>query len=51
MADRPPRLNDADFEKLTAHIEGLLQEFEDLPLPKVREDIFELLNCLDFLHR
>ena len=51
MADKSPRLNDADFEKLTEHIEGLLQKFEDLPLPKVREDIFELLNCLDFLHR
>lgn len=51
MADLPPRLNDADFEKLTEHIEGLLKKFEDLPLPRVREDVFELLNCLDFLHR
>ncbi len=51
MAETPPRLSDADFEKLTEHIERLLKNVEDLPLPKVREDIFELLNCLDFLHR
>ena len=51
MADTPPRLNDADFAGLTEHIQKLLEKFEGLPLPKVQEDVFELLNCMDLLHR
>ena len=46
-----PRLDDENFGKLTEHIQGLLKKMEELPLPKVQEDVFELLNCLDFMHR
>ncbi len=46
-----PRLNDEDLEKLTHHIRGLLEVLEKLPYPKVQEDVFELLNCIDHLHR
>lgn len=46
-----PRLNDADLEKLSEHIQGLLEQFETLPYPKVQSDVFELLNCIDHLHR
>lgn len=47
----PPRLNDSDFGKLTEHIQGLLEQMETLPFPKVQEDVFTLLNSLDHLHR
>ncbi len=49
--DSPPRLDDANFEKLTEHIQKLLEEVESLPFPKIQEDMYELLNCLDLLHR
>lgn len=51
MTDTPPRLNDIDFVGLTEHIQGLLEQVENLPLPKVQEEVFELLNCIDLLHR
>jgi nitrite reductase/ring-hydroxylating ferredoxin subunit len=51
MSETPPRLNDTDFADLTEHIRDLLEKFEGLPFPNVKEDVFELLNCLDFLHR
>lgn len=47
----PPRLDDPNFEKLTAHIQGLLEGVESLPFPKVQAEMYELLNCLDLLHR
>ena len=50
-SDPPPRLDDANFEKLTEHIQRLLEQVETLPLPKLQQDIFELLNCMDLLHR
>ncbi|MDX1522598.1 MAG: Rieske (2Fe-2S) protein [Anaerolineae bacterium] len=51
MADQPPRLTDADFAGLTQHIQELLAKAEALPFPNVQEDLFELLNSLDLLHR
>ena len=51
MTETPPRLDDPNFEKLTEHIQGMLKKMEDLPFPKVQEDVFELLNCLDLMHR
>lgn len=46
-----PRLDDSSFEKLAQHIQTLLEQVESLPFPKVQDDLFELLNCLDSLHR
>ncbi len=51
MSDPIPRLNDVDFSALTAHIQSLLESLESLPYPKVQEQTFELLNCMDMLHR
>ncbi|MEM7129856.1 MAG: Rieske 2Fe-2S domain-containing protein [Chloroflexota bacterium] len=51
MSQEPPRLDDPNFEKLTEHIQTLLEGIESLPFPKVQEDTYELLNCLDLLHR
>ncbi len=47
----PPRLDDEAFSHLTAYIQGLLEQMETLPFPKVQEDVFALLNSLDHLHR
>ena len=47
----PPRLDDPNFENLTEHIQGQLKKLEELPYPKVQQDVFELLNCLDLMHR
>ena len=49
--DSPPRLDDPNFEKLTEHIQELLEQVEALPYPKVQTDTYELLNCMDLLHR
>ena len=46
-----PRINDADYAQLTEHIQGLLANVEELPFPKVKEEMFDLLHCLDLLHR
>lgn len=47
----PPRLDDDAFSNLTQYIQGLLEQMETLPYPKVQEDVFALLNSLDHLHR
>lgn len=47
----PPRLDDPNFEKLTEYIQELLEQVEGLPYPKVQADTYELLNCMDLLHR
>lgn len=47
----PPRLADSDFAKLTEYIQQSLEQLEQLPFPKVQEDVFQLLNSLDHLHR
>lgn len=49
--DSPPRLDDPNYEKLTEHIQELLEKVESLPYPKVQTDTYELLNCMDLLHR
>ena len=51
MTDSTDRLDDADFERLAEHIRGLLETLEQLPDPKIKDDVFELLNSLDLLHR
>ena len=47
----PPHLDDEAFSNLTTYIQGLLEQMEALPFPKVQEDVFELLHSLDHLHR
>ena len=47
----PDRLTDADFAELADHIQSLLARFNNLPAGDVKEDVFELLNSFDLLHR
>lgn len=51
MSDIAPRLDDENFERLTEHIQSQLVKLEELPYPKVQQDVFELLNCMDLMHR
>lgn len=47
----PPRLSDEAFQAVAQHVDQLVQEFESLPLPQVREQVFALLQGVDALHR
>src|SRR5207253_3157113 len=50
--DAPERhLTDADFEAAAEHLDALVQEFEALPFPQVRERVFDLLQTVDAVHR
>ncbi|MCE7988152.1 MAG: Rieske (2Fe-2S) protein [Caldilinea sp. CFX5] len=51
MSESIPRLTDRDYEQLAEHIQTLLQGVEALPFPQVKDQVFELLHCLDLLHR
>lgn len=46
--DRP---TEAAFRAVGRHLDELVQEFEALPLPEVREKVFALLRAVDALHR
>ncbi len=44
-------LTEAEFQAVGRHLDELVQEFEALPFPQVRERVFDLLQTVDALHR
>jgi len=44
-------LSDTDYEQLASQTEELVANVDDLPYPKVKDDVHELLQNLDMLHR
>ena len=51
MAEPVPEPRDDAFEKLVARAEELTRHFEQHPNSAVREDVFELLQTIDEIHR
>ncbi|MDP9469746.1 MAG: Rieske 2Fe-2S domain-containing protein [Chloroflexota bacterium] len=45
------RLTEEAFHAVGRHLDELVREFEALPLPQVREQVFDLLQTVDALHR
>ena len=45
------RLTEGEFHAVGRHLDDLVREFETLPLPAVRDKVFELLQAVDALHR
>ena len=44
-------LPDTEYEKLASQTEGQIAQLDGLPYPKVKDDIHELLQNFDMLHR
>jgi len=44
-------LSDTDYEDLASQTEDLVAKVDDLPYPKVKDDVHELLQNFDMLHR
>ncbi len=44
-------LPDTEYEKLASQTEGLVAQIDNLPYPKVKDDVHELLQNFDMLHR
>ena len=44
-------LSDTDYEHLAAKTEELVAQVDNLPYPKVKDDVHELLQNFDMLHR
>lgn len=44
-------LPDSDYEQLASQTEELLAQIDHLPYPKVKDDVHELLQNFDMLHR
>ncbi len=44
-------LPDTEYEKLASQTEGLVEQIDKLPYPKVKDDVHELLLNFDMLHR
>ncbi|MEO7801716.1 MAG: Rieske 2Fe-2S domain-containing protein [Ginsengibacter sp.] len=44
-------LSDTEYESLASHTEDLVAKLDDLPYPKVKDDLQELLQSFDMLHR
>lgn len=44
-------VSDGDYEQLAARVETLIVELDRLPYPKVKDDLHELLQHFDLLHR
>lgn len=44
-------LTDKDYEKLASQTEDLVAQIDNLPYPKVKDDVHELLQNFDMLHR
>jgi Fe-S cluster biogenesis protein NfuA/nitrite reductase/ring-hydroxylating ferredoxin subunit len=45
------RLTDEEFQGALGHLDALVQGFESLPIPEVREKVFEMLQVIDAVHR
>lgn len=44
-------LSDTDYEQLASQTQELVSQVDNLPYPKVKDDVHELLQSLDMLHR
>ena len=44
-------LSDAQYEELASDTEQLIAKLDELPYPKVKDDIHQLLQNIDVLHR
>ncbi len=44
-------LSDTDYEQLASQTEELVAKVDDLPYPKVKDNVHELLQNFDMLHR
>ncbi len=44
-------ISDQDYEQLASQTEELIVQLEDLPYPKVKDDVHQLLQNFDLLHR
>ena len=44
-------LSDTDYEQLASQTEDLVAKVDDLPYPKVKDDVQALLQNFDMLHR
>ena len=44
-------LSDTEYEQLASQTEGLVAQVDNLPYPKVKDDVHELLQNFDMLHR
>ncbi len=44
-------LSDAEYEQLASQTEELITQLDELPYPKVKEDMHQLLQNFDALHR
>lgn len=44
-------LSDTEYEQLTSETEDLVAQIDKLPYPKVKDDVHDLLQNLDMLHR
>lgn len=51
MEKRTPYFSDDDYVSLTLHIQNLLDQLEELPHPRIKETVFELLGSIDMMHR
>jgi nitrite reductase/ring-hydroxylating ferredoxin subunit len=51
MLKPKPQLSEAEFQAITQQFDALVQEFENLPFPQIREMVFDLLGATDALHR
>jgi len=46
-----PQLTEEEFQTIARQLDALIQEFEKLPFPQVREMVFDLLKAVDAVHR
>ncbi len=44
-------LSDTDYEVLVARTEAMVKKMDELPYPKVKDDVNELLQNFDMMHR
>lgn len=44
-------LSDKDYEELVGQTEDLVRKVDDLPYPKVKDDVHQLLQNFDLVHR
>jgi nitrite reductase/ring-hydroxylating ferredoxin subunit len=51
MIERSQLLDDDQFQAALLRLDVLVQEFEAMPFPAIREKIFELLQTVDAVHR
>lgn len=51
MPTGAPAMNNDDFRAASIRLDALVREFETLPYPAIRDQIFELLAAVDTIHR